>query len=273
MSPPSALRVTMSARAVVATGQPFAPRGDAFADADVARDEISSLRTHAEPLLLRVEADGGSAAERGSVEGDWLCDSDGSEPRRLPAPRWARGDAAKAWAYDDAARAWARARTWFEAWEECEDARWMMHAAASVQVERRLIVLAACSMAESVSRNVRPGDQRPRQAIMAAVAWASGKLGARGVRAASIEAMAAREAALYERPDVYFAAASAEAACRIVSADPADLVILVGSVAHSVAVSASDMTVAGERAVLRELADRARRHIPTVDVLRAVAPV
>ena len=93
----------MSGRAVVAIGQPFVARDESYADADVALDEISDLVRQSEPLVLRVDAAGGTSAERERLSGDWLCDSDGSPPSRLPAPRWG---------YDDRADEWSRPRTW-----------------------------------------------------------------------------------------------------------------------------------------------------------------
>ena len=56
----SRLRISLSARAAVAIGQPFAPRGDPFSDAGVARDEIV-------------------------------------EPRRIPRPRWKFSDESLEW--------------------------------------------------------------------------------------------------------------------------------------------------------------------------------
>ena len=77
----------MSARAVVAFREPFLRRAEEYADAGVALDEIMSLRT-SEPAVLRVSAEGGGAKERGAVDGDWLCDDGGREPKRIPRRRW-----------------------------------------------------------------------------------------------------------------------------------------------------------------------------------------
>ena len=52
-------------------GGAFSPRHGEWSDRGVALDEILSLRAAQEPLVLRVAADGGTAADRASVAGDW----------------------------------------------------------------------------------------------------------------------------------------------------------------------------------------------------------
>ncbi len=160
------LKITMAARAVIARGFAFSPRAGSFADADVARDEILSLPPPPEPLVLRVTAAGGRKAERTRVEGDWLCDATLDAPRRLPAP---------AWLYDPEAKAWAKKRPWLEAWETCEDARWMLSAAVTEGVDRRLVVRAACACARTVLDRVPAGEERPRRALETAEAWTRGE--------------------------------------------------------------------------------------------------
>ena len=78
----------MAAREVVAAGSAFVPRGEELHDAGVALDWISDLRPTSEPVALRVEARGGTEGERELVQGDWLCDSDGSAPSRVPWFVW-----------------------------------------------------------------------------------------------------------------------------------------------------------------------------------------
>ncbi len=116
----------MSARAVVARGFPFSPREGSFADVGVALDEIRGLPAPPEPLLLRVDAVGGTAEERLAVTGDWLIDAELVEPRRLP-PR-ERKDRKEPWIYF---------------WENGTDPGDLLYTAAKRGVDIRLIVRAA----------------------------------------------------------------------------------------------------------------------------------
>ncbi len=184
------LRITLAARAVVARGYDFSPRAGSFADADVVRDEIASLPPPPEPLVLRVTATGGDAAERARVEGDWLCDATLGEPHRIPAPMWT---------YSEEATAWAKKRRWLHAWETCEDARWMLHAAAKVGVDPRLVVRAACACARTTLDRVPAGEERPRRAIEAAEAWTRGEATLDQVRQAANASYAAADASVVSR--------------------------------------------------------------------------
>ena len=173
MTPGSA--AVFSAREVVAAGEAFRPWGREFHDPGVALDELTSLEPR-EPTVLRVAVGAGRprSGPWARVVGDWLLEP-GEAPRRLPRPSWE---------YDAEARGWSTAREWPEAWEPCEDARWMLHAAASVGVDRRLVVLAACACARTSLRYVPEGEARPLRAIETAEAWARGKATAGQVRTA-----------------------------------------------------------------------------------------
>ena len=173
------LRIVMSARAVVSSGAPFSRWGKPFSDPDVALDEIVALRPQGEPVVLRVEAQGGTVSERLKVDGDWLCLADGSEPRSIPEARWS---------YNRAASQWAHRLAWLDAWERCEDARWMLHAAAAARVDRRLIVLAQCACARTVLRIVPDREKRPLLVIAATEAWARDRTTMDHVRVATREA-------------------------------------------------------------------------------------
>ena len=228
-----------SAREVIAAGELFRPWDRGFHDAGVALDELASLEPR-EPTVLRVTR--GVGRPRGGpwtdVVGDWLCES-GEAPRRLPRPRWG---------YDENARAWCSGREWLEAWELCENARWMLHAAATVGVDRRLVVLAACDCARTSLRHVPAGEARPLRAIETAEAWARGEATAEQARTAAYAAYDAAEAAAYA------AEAAAEAAADAAAA---------GGVGGAWA--------AAMRGALRDLAAVVRSRIPTLDVLRAAA--
>lgn len=154
----------MSARAVVAAGEAFVGMGLTLHDPGVALDEISSMTGNVEPVVLRVHASGGDRDDREDLAGDWLC-ADGARPRRVPQP---------AWDYDADARAFCRSRPWLEAWEQCQDARWMLRAAGSAGVDVRALVMASCACARLIVDRVPAGDARPIRAIEAAEAWAAG---------------------------------------------------------------------------------------------------
>lgn len=259
------LRVTMSARAAVAIGQPFVPRDVSFSDPGVALDEISTMRAGAEPLVLRVEASGGNSAERKAVTGDWLCDSDGSAPRRVPATRWRQGN--------DAA-AWARERSWVGAWESCQNAMWMFHAAGHAGVAGRQLALAACACARTALRFVPDGERRPRLAIEAVEKWARG--GDAGMidfythlmwraagRGLSPEPGAEAASAVF-----YLCSnASAFASGYVPSRGRGGFFVRVADDASSAAFLAWPATAP---AVARSMADMVRAEVPTLSVLRAL---
>ncbi len=125
------LRVTFSVRAVIARECPFVAHGETYADAGVALDEIATLPSSREPMVLRVKAAGGMSSERALVQDDWLCEAGSIAPRRLPRPRWV---------YNMTAQRWANRRGWLEAWDTCEDPRWMVGALCDVGVERASLI-------------------------------------------------------------------------------------------------------------------------------------
>ncbi len=199
-----ALHITFAARAVVARGYAFVVHPETYADADVALDELFNLPTPPEPLVLRVTATGGDAAERARVEGDWLCDAARGEPRRIPGP---------VWLHSPQATAWAKTRPWLEAWETCPDARWMLAAAASVGVDRRFVVRAACACARTVLDRIPAGEERPRRAIETAEAWTRGEATLDEVRqAANAAYIASDNAAFAAATNVAYVSSSSYAA-------------------------------------------------------------
>ena len=147
---PKRLRISMSARAVVAFREPFLPRGDDLSDVGVARDEIMSL-TASEPSVLRVSVKGGSARARAAVGGDWLCDDAGRTPKPLPDGSWIRSN--------------GNGRVWFgspsnllDEWENNESPFSLLHTAATLRVRAELTVGAACACARVAVAQMRYRD-------------------------------------------------------------------------------------------------------------------
>ncbi len=248
-----ALRITLSARAVIARGFAFSPRAGSFADADVALDELLSLPPPPEPLVLRVTATGGDAVERARVQGDWLCDATLGEPRRIPAP---------VWSYTEEATAWAKARPWLEAWETCEDARWMLHAAVTVGVDRRLVVRAACACARTVLDQIPESEERPRRAIEIAEAWARGEATRDAVREAA--------AVVYSDPASAYAAYAAADAAAATTATTDDASAYAAYAAANASYAATNDSYTWQDALAR-LTEIVRREIATSAVLRAAS--
>ncbi len=260
---PSPLRITFSARAVVARGFAFVPREGSFADADIARDEILHLPAPPEPLVLRVVARGGRKSERASVAGDWLYDRAPGSPRRIPRPH-------EVWTYERESTAWSRTKTWLAAWETCANACWLLHAAACVKVDPRLVVRAACACARTVLDRFPGGEIRPRRAIEAAEAWARGE-------ATTEEVVQASEGA-YEAYQTYRATSDNAAANAAYTAYLLGVAFagvpsrpefaFSGVCSFAASTPQADYSVQRVRA-LATMADLVRREIPTLVVLQA----
>lgn len=237
--------ITLSAREVVAVGGPFRRRGETLSDPGVALDEVSTLRASQEPLVLRVEADGGSERARRMVVGDWLCDSDGAAPAKIASP---------VWDYSGSSLKWANGRPLLDAWEACDDARWMLRVAVVLGVDGRSIVRAGCECARKALRHVRPGNDAPLRAIEEAEAWARGE-----------EADPTRAAhAIYQGGDPY------DDGDELSAADAASFAASGPSCAAYAADSAAE-TADDKETELRRMARVVRRHVPTISALRAAA--
>ena len=117
------------------------------------------------------------------------------------------------------AREWAAGySTLAEAWTACDRADWLLwYAGRHDDVDRRLLVRAACACARTALPHVPPGEDRPRLAIELAEAWCNGRATIVEVRAAAYAADAdaayAANAAAYAAYAAYAAAdAAADAA-------------------------------------------------------------
>jgi hypothetical protein len=86
---------------------------------------------------------------------------------------------------------WVGDRSPSEAWHACQRPDWLLWLCGRVAVDRRLIVLCATGCARSVLHLVPPDEDRPRQAVEAAEAWAYGRGSAEDAEAAYAAAWAA----------------------------------------------------------------------------------
>jgi len=67
---------------------------------------------------------------------------------------------------------WAGRKTPKKAWETCKRGDWLLWIADKLNVDRKLLVLAACACARTALKYVPAGEERPRLAIEAAERWA-----------------------------------------------------------------------------------------------------
>lgn len=269
------MTVRLSAREAVAAGRRFSPYGDELHDPDVALDWILSLAPPREPVVIRAEAEGGRSSDRARVAGDWLCGPGLAQPVRLPMP---------VWVYSGDSLRWSRGRRWVEAWEECDDARWMVAAALTVPVPRRAVLDAACRCARSVLNLADATDRRPMLALSAAYGVARGatraaqvsgamdgasfsayEAAARGYAAASNAAGAAWSAAAFA---CYVAAPDAYAGYVGAAAAAADMASLAAAASARLGPDGAEEQ---RLAHLRYMARKVREAISTADVLIAAA--
>ena len=114
------------------------------------------------------------------------------------------------------ARKWAKGKTLAEIWDQCERIDWICWLLGRMEgkegwPDRKAIVLAACSFAELALPFVKAGEERPRQAIETARAWARGEVTRLEVKIARDAAADAAYADAAATAD-YAAAAAAYAA-------------------------------------------------------------
>jgi hypothetical protein len=80
-------------------------------------------------------------------------------------------------------------------WGKNHQADWMLWLAAKASVDRKLVVIAACAVARTALKHVKPGETRPQKAIETAEAWCRGEATIEQVRSAANAAYAAYAAA------------------------------------------------------------------------------
>jgi len=95
-----------------------------------------------------------------------------------------------------------------EAYTNCARGDWLLWLARRLEIDRKLIVLAACECAEQSLKYIPKGEDRPRQAIETARAWTRGEATLEQVRATATaaDAAAADAAAAYAAAYAAYAA-------------------------------------------------------------------
>jgi hypothetical protein len=84
----------------------------------------------------------------------------------------------------------SKKRTAKAIWDDCKNPSWMLWI-ASLGVDRKLLVLAACACARTALKHVPKGEERPRLAIETAERWTRGEATIEEVREARRAAAAA----------------------------------------------------------------------------------
>ena len=110
------------------------------------------------------------------------------------------------------AQEWVGIKTPQEAWESCSRGDWLLWLAGRLEIDRKLIVLAACDCARLALPCVPKGELRPLKAIETAEAWARGEASLEDVAAAAAYAANAAAAAYAANAAAYAAADAANAA-------------------------------------------------------------
>ena len=180
------------------------------------------------------------------------------------------------------AREWAAGySTLAEAWTACERADWLLwYAGRHDDVDRRLLVRAACACARTALPHVPPGEDRPRLAIELAEAWCNGRATIVEVRAAANAAAKAANAAAYAAnaaayaaaayADAYAAYAAADAAAAYAAAAAANAA---ADAAYAAAYAATADAAAADAAYAAADADaRSKAHLEMCVLVRALIP-
>ena len=165
---------------------------------------------------------------------------------------------------------WANKRkTSRNAWLSCPRGDWLLWLAGRIGIDKNLIILAACDIAESVLHLVPENEERPRKAIETARAFIAGKATIEEVRAAdaAYATWHAADAAYYAANAAYAAADAAAAnAAAAYAADAAASSVAAADAAAADAADAAANAVTDRDSAWaekqKELADIARNRIP-----------
>ena len=174
-------------------------------------------------------------------------------------------------ACDEAVR-WVADRDLESAWAQCERGDWMLWLAAKANIDRKLLVQAACDCAETAWPHCK--SEETLQAAMLCVhvtrEWCEGRTDIEDVREARYAAYAAGAYAAADAADA--AAYAADAAAY--AADAAAAAAYAAAYAVNAADYAADAADAAARAkTLAKCADLVRARIPVQTVIAALAAV
>ena len=86
---------------------------------------------------------------------------------------------------------WVAHRGIIKAWRECPRGDWMLWLAGRLDIDRKLLVMAACDCAETALKYVPDGEDRPAKCIQVTRNWCNGTATIDEVRAARRDAAAA----------------------------------------------------------------------------------
>ena len=164
---------------------------------------------------------------------------------------------------------WAGRKTHKQAWETCKRGDWLLWIADRFDVDRKLLVLAACGCARTVLKYVPVGEDRPRIAIETAEAWTRGEAMIDQVRsaayAAAYAAYAAADAASAAQA-LYAAEAAAYAADAVYAAYAVDAAVYAAHAADDVY-----PLTAAHAAAHKNMAGVVRKIIPFSVIKKAIA--
>jgi len=141
---------------------------------------------------------------------------------------------------------WVNKRGIKTAWRDCPRGDWMLWLAGRLDIDRKLLVLAACDCAETALQYVPEGEARPAKAIQTSRNWCNGtatmKDCCKAAAAAYIAAAAAYTAAAYAAAAAYttaaYAADAAAAAAYTTAAYAADVAAVAAYAADTADVAA-----------------------------------
>jgi len=151
---------------------------------------------------------------------------------------------------------WVAHRGIIKAWRECPRGDWMLWLAGRLDIDRKLLVLAACDCAETALQYVPDGEDRPAKCIQVTRNWCNGTATIDEVRAARRDAAAA-----------YADAADAAAYAAAYAAAAADDAAYAAAAA---AYAAYPAPYAGRGPALLTCADLVRKRIPVSVIQKAM---
>ena len=166
---------------------------------------------------------------------------------------------------------WVADQSPYDAWRKCERGDWMLWIAAKLEIDRKIIVQAACDCAEQSLRYT--DDPRPAEAIRIARLWCIGKADISEVRAAYAASDAASAVAAYAA--AYAASAATAAAYAAYAATAAYAAYVAATAADDAAYVADDAAYVAdaEAKSLLVSAKLVRKRIPFKLIKEALANV